>query len=99
MSEENTSGSSGSTFPDLGDTWRYGCPRSPDWDSDVDSWTESEGTCSVEQYEHNVESLALEVIGQNWSGETVSLFLEDWGLAREALKLPSGSRPVASGNA
>ena len=26
---------------DQGDVWRYGCPKSPDWD-DVESWTESE---------------------------------------------------------
>ena len=30
--------SSGSLSPDLGDAWRYGCPRSPDWDSDIDLW-------------------------------------------------------------
>ena len=35
--------------------------------------------------EHNVESLALHVIGLNGSGEKVSLFLEDWELARVAL--------------
>ena len=33
----------------------------------------------------NAESLALEVIGQDWSGEVASLFLEEWELAREAL--------------
>ena len=32
--------------------------------------------------EHNVESLALHVIGPNWSGDKISLFLEDWELAR-----------------
>ena len=32
-----------------------------------------------------MESLALNVIGKNWSGEAVSLFLEDWELARVAL--------------
>ena len=31
--------------------------------------TGSECTSSFDVYEHNVESLALEVIGQNWSGE------------------------------
>ena len=36
-------------------------------------------------YEHNVESLALGVIGQNWSSEVVSLLVEDWALARVAL--------------
>ena len=77
--------SSGSQSFDLGDTWRFGCPKSPDWDSDVVSWTESEGASFFEQYEHNVESLALNIIGQIWSGEEISLFLEDWVLARVAL--------------
>ena len=78
--EENTSMSSGSPSPDLRDMWRC-CPKSPDWNSDVDSWTESEessgGTSSDEEY--------LEVVGQGWSGELVILFLEDWELAREVL--------------
>ena len=85
MAEENASVSSGSLSPRLGDTWRYGCPKSPDWDSDVDSWTDSEGTSSSQLCEHNVESPALHIIGQNWSGEKISLFLEDWELARVAL--------------
>ena len=49
--------------------WRYGCPESPDWDCDVESWTECEGTSSSEQSKHNVESLALNAIGQDQSGE------------------------------
>ena len=49
-------GSSGSQSPGLGDMWRYGYPKSLDWD--VVSWTESEGTSS-EQCEYNVGSLAL----------------------------------------
>ena len=55
-------GSSGCQYPDPGDLWRYGGPKSPDWDSDVESWTEGEGTSSSEQCEHNVESLALNVM-------------------------------------
>ena len=47
--------------------------KSLDWDSDAESWTESEGTTSSELRSH-----ALQVIGQNWSGEKISLFLEDW---------------------
>ena len=43
--------------------------KSPDWNSDVDDWTESEGLSSFEERGHNVESLAREVIGQNGSGE------------------------------
>ena len=31
-------------------------------------------------YGHNIASLAHDVIGQNWSGEMVSLFLEYWEL-------------------
>ena len=31
----------------------------------------------LELSEHNGESLALNAIGQNWSGEKISLFLED----------------------
>ena len=36
-------------------------------------------------YEHNVECRALEVAGQDWSSGVVSLFPEDWELARVAL--------------
>ena len=42
----------------VGDAWRLGCPKSPDWDSDVESWTVSEGTSS-EQCEHNVEGFEM----------------------------------------
>ena len=76
-------GSSGSRSPDLGDVWRYGRPKSPDWD--VESWTESEGTSSSDQRGHNVENFALNVLRQDQPGEKISLFLEDWELARVAL--------------
>ena len=42
--------------------------KSPDWDSDVESLTESEGTSSSE-CQHNVESVALNVMEQDQSGE------------------------------
>ena len=45
--------------------------RSPDWESDVESWSESEGLSSSGFRKHIVESLALYVIG---------LLLEDWNL-------------------
>ena len=38
-----------------------------------------------EEYGHNNECRAIEVIGQDWSSEVVALFLEDWELARVAL--------------
>ena len=46
---------------------------------------QSEGLSSSDFREHSVESLALHVIGLYWSGEKVSLLLEDWELARVAL--------------
>ena len=47
----------------------------------------SEGLSSFDFREHNVESLALSVIGQTCSGEEVYLFLVGWKLARVELKL------------
>ena len=64
--------------------WRHGCSKSPEWDSGVESWTESEGTLSFDFCEHNVESFALHVIGLNWSGEKV-FFLEVWEVAMVVL--------------
>ena len=49
--------------------------------------------------EHNVESLALNVIGQSWSGEKVSFFLEDWKLARVALSCHIALKYVVPGTA
>ena len=34
--------SSGSLSPDLGEMWRYGSPKSPDQDSDIDEWADEE---------------------------------------------------------
>ena len=59
-----------------------------DWDSDGESWTGSEGASSSEQCEHNVESLALNVMGQIWSGEEVSLFAGGLGTCECGLELP-----------
>ena len=42
--------------------------KSPNWDSDSVSWSESEGLSSSDFREHNVESFILNVIGLNWSG-------------------------------
>ena len=80
--------------PDEGDMWRHGFPKSRIWCSAGDDWTGSESTSSFEEYEHNVESLASEVMGQNWSGEMVSLFLEDWELGRVALSCHLAMDPL-----
>ena len=78
MAAESASVASGCQSA-LGEMWRYGCPKSP-----ADSWIESDGASSAFR-EHNVVSLAWHVIGLNWSVEKVSLFLEDWELARVVL--------------
>ena len=79
MAEESALRSDSDSSPDLGDKWRYGCPKSPVRGSGGDDWAGSEGTSSLEDYEHNVDNLALEVVGQNLSSEVVSLFSQRIG--------------------
>ena len=86
LAAEDDAGSSGGQSLALGDIWRCGCPKRFDWVSDVESWTESEGTSSSQQCEHDVESRALNVMSKNRSGEKISLFLVDWEFARAALR-------------
>ena len=66
------------------DMWRCGCPKSPVWSSNGFEWAGCEDISSLECYEHNVGNLAVEVVGQNWSSEVISLFLEDWEVGRVA---------------
>ena len=75
-------GSRGGQSPDLGDMRRQGCPKSLEW---ISSCSASETSLGCEVYEHNNVCWATEVIGQDWSNEVVSLFLEDWKLGRVAL--------------
>ena len=92
-------GSSGGQSLDLGDTWRYGYPKSLDWNGNVESWTECEGTSSSEQCEHHVESLALNVMAQVQSGEKISLFLGRLGICEGGFELPHRPGHVVPGNA
>ena len=69
LEADNEDGSSGSLSLDLGDMCKYGCG----------------GESGSDFRAHNVKSLGLHVIGLNWSGEKISLFLEDWELGRVAL--------------
>ena len=41
-----------------------------------------------EEYGHNNECRAIEVVGQDWSSEVVALLLEDWGARARSLALP-----------
>ena len=85
ITEEATSSSSSGLSPELGGMWSFGGPRNSFWKGDEGGWTESDCTSSCEAHEHNVESVALEVIGQDLSSEGVSFCTEDGELAREAL--------------
>ena len=49
LAAEGEAGSSGSQSPDLGDMWRHGCPKSPEWIS----------SCSASE-----TSLGCELCGQ-----------------------------------
>ena len=68
MAEENALRSDGDSSPELRDVWRYGCPKSSVWSSGGDECAGSEGTSSFEDYEHNVENLALEAFPSTWTG-------------------------------
>ena len=63
MAEETALRLDGDSCPKLRDMWRYGCPKNTVWSSVGDEWAGSEGTSSFEDYEHNVDNLALEVVG------------------------------------
>ena len=44
---------------------------------DISSCSTSDTSLGGEEYEHNNECRAIEVIGQDWSSEVVALVLED----------------------
>ena len=52
---------------------------SPAW---ISSCSACETSCDGENYEHNDECRAIQVIGQDWSSEVVALLLKDWELGR-----------------
>ena len=83
LAAESEAGSSGSQSPDFGDMWRHDRSVSPEW---ISSCSASEIFCGCEEYEHNNECWAIEVVGEDWSSEVVALFLEDWELGRVALR-------------
>ena len=66
MAEENALRSDGDSSLDLGDMWRYACPKSPVWSSNGVEWAGSEA--SLEYCEHNVDNLALEAFPSTWTG-------------------------------
>ena len=62
---------------------KMGCPKSPMWESEGEAWSEDESVSSSGSREGNVCNDALHVIGLH--GGKISLFLQDWELAKVAL--------------
>ena len=56
-------GSCGSPSFDLGHMWRYGCPESPDWDGDGESWSESCEGCLVVGSDHGPQAEVAQGVG------------------------------------
>ena len=85
IAEEGRGGKSGCRTPDLGDTWKFGCPWSPTWESEGGAWFEYKSVSSRDSREDIVCNDALCVVGLYGPGDKVTLFLKDWELARVAL--------------
>ena len=62
-----------------------GCPKSPMWESEGEAWSDDESVSSRGSREGNVGSGALHVIGLYGPGDKISVFLQDWELAKVAL--------------
>ena len=69
---------------------RQGCPKSPEW---ISSCSASETSLGCEVYDHNNECRAIEVIGQDWSSEVVTLFNEELGAWEGSFELPHDHGP------
>ena len=84
MAEEGRDGD-GFQVTELEEEWKMGCSKSPMWESEGEAWSEDESVSSSGSHEGNVCNDALHVIGLHGSGDKISLFLQDWDLARVAL--------------
>ena len=76
----------GFQVPGLEDEWEIGCPKSPMWESEGEAWSEDESVSSSGSREDNVCNDPLHVIGLYGPGDKISLFLQDWELAKVALR-------------
>ena len=61
-----------------------GRPKSPMWESEGEAWSEDEDASSTASREGNVCNDALPVVGMHEPGDKISLFLQDWELAKVA---------------
>ena len=55
------------------------------WESEGEAWSEDEHASSGGSREGNVCNDALHVVGLHGPGDKISLFLQDWELAKVAL--------------
>ena len=85
IAEEERGGEVACRAPGLGEEWKMGCPTSPVWESGDEAWSEDESVSSGGSREGNVGNDAWHVIGLYVLGDKISLFLQDWGLAKVAL--------------
>ena len=74
--DENNSVSSGSLSPELVDVWRYSCPKSPDWDNDIDLLDRGRGS-QRRRHEESATSLERALVGRALALSGSSGCLED----------------------
>ena len=62
-----------------------GSPKSPKWESEGEAWSEDEGASSTASRKASVCNDALHVVGLHGPDDKISIFLQDWELAKVAL--------------
>ena len=65
----------------LGGEWKFGCLKSPLWESEGELWSEDESVPSSDSREGSVCNGALHNKGLCGPGDMISLFLKDWEFA------------------
>ena len=64
--------------------------ESPRWESEGEAWLEDESVSSTASRRGNMCNDALHVVGLHGLGDKISLFLQDWELAKVALSYGPG---------
>ena len=62
--------------------------KSPVWSDDGFEEERGEDASYVEYHEHNVDNLAIDIVGQHWTSEVISLFLGGLGGRASGIELP-----------
>ena len=74
---EDEAGSSGSQSPDLGDIWRYGYQEALTGTGTLGHGLKAKALLHRSSANTTWKNLALSVMGEDQSGEKISLFLEE----------------------